>query len=113
MSSRASIILVLSWPSVCAAVIALIRSVQSERRSAARASRKLGVLLRGYQGLGIQVSPAGCSVRYKVPGHGVQPERQARCPFRALAFPRLGVLASEVLLDVAEADLDAPTPGVA
>jgi hypothetical protein len=37
----------------------------------------------------------------------------SRGSFEALAFPGLGVLVAEVLFDVAAADLDRPTAGVA
>ena len=62
---RAWVIPVLSWGAVSGADISVIRCVHRVRCSAARASRKLGVVLCWYQGLGIQVSPSGCSARYQ------------------------------------------------
>lgn len=45
--------------------MAVIRWDHRVRRSAARASRKLGVALRVYQGRGIQVQPVGWACRYQ------------------------------------------------
>ena len=44
--------------------VVFIRFAQWTRRRAARASRKLGVFLAAYQGLGIQVWPVGWVSRY-------------------------------------------------
>ena len=45
--------------------VAVIRLDHSSRRSAARASRKLGLVLVRYQGRGVQVRPVGWVVRYQ------------------------------------------------
>ena len=50
----------------------------------------------------------GVGVEVPAPDEGVQPQGQAGGAFGALAFPGLRVLGTEVLLDVAEADLDRP-----
>ena len=92
--------------------MAVIRWDHSTRRSAARASRKLGVALVGYQARGVQVWPSGVGVQVPAPGQGVQPQREGGGALGPLAFPRLGVLPAEVLFDVAEADLDPPAGGV-
>ena len=61
--------------------VVFIRFAQWTRRRAARASRKLGVFLPAYQGLGIQVWPVGWVSRYQ---HQMaawsQRERQAEAP---------------------------------
>ena len=50
-----------------------IRLAQWTRRTAARASRKLGVFLPAYQGLGIQVWPV-VGVEVPAPDGGVEPQ---------------------------------------
>jgi hypothetical protein len=62
VSSSTSVIFV---SSAAGADSAVIRCDQSARRSAARASRKLGVFLWGYQGRVIQVPPVGWVSRYQ------------------------------------------------
>src|SRR5680860_313367 len=47
----------------------VIRWAHSTRRSAARASRKLGVLFVRYQGRGVQVRPVGWVWRYQHQTH--------------------------------------------
>src|SRR5665811_934584 len=60
----------------------VIRWDHSTRRSAARASRKLGVLFVRYQGLGVQVRPVGWLVRYQ--------HQMVACSHRERAAARSG-----------------------
>ena len=67
-------------------------------RSAARASRKLGVALVVYQGRGVQVLAVGVGVQVPAPGQGVQPQREGRGPFGPWRFHDWGFWAPRLCL---------------
>src|SRR5262245_50048631 len=81
---------------------------QSARRREAKASAKEGLALSTYQGSRIHVglAPPRDEVRY--PDQGVEHEAEGCRTLRAFPLPRLGVFASQGLLDVPEGPLDGP-----